>query len=973
MPQAAGEESDGNGLLIVSNRKSASSRNWIAQLSQLPDSRSRRRLLARHLQSAPNSAELVDQLYQQVIQSLRVDLVRADRLARALEWSASQLRDKYARAQSLRARGHVLYLTSHYQAASQKYRAAMNAFDRLGLDLQVALTISGMLQSLIYLGKYKQAFAFAQRARKIFDKHGDRLRLARLDSNVGNILHRLDRFTEALDYYGRAHRVFLELHQMGDVPVTLHNMALCYTSLSRFDDALRTYREARQYWQQQDKPLLIAEADYNIAYLHYFRGEYTRAIELYQQARLLYQKLGDSYRNALCDLDESEMYVELNLSEEAAELAGRAFAGFRKLRVNYEAAKALTFRAMAANQQGNREQTLEALDRARDLFLKETNQAWTALIDIYRALVLADAGEDQQARKLCAAALAHFRKSAMISRAALCEVLLARLDLKQNRPAAARRHCQAAFRWLEPGQVPAVEFQAYMVMGHVQEALGRKDAAYQTYLRAHEKLESLRSHLLGEEFKIAFLKDKLSVYEGVVYLALQNHGKNGQKTAFDFIERAKSRSLADLIAFQISVLTPRPQATQSLGAELVELQEKLTSTNHEARRAEFQAEAKSVARVQRLRAEAAVYQTQIRRVISQVDAVDREFASLLSAGTVSLELIRSKIPPGSLILEYYEARGTIYACLLGKDRLELCPLAPAGRVREVFRLLQFQLSKFRIGPDYVRKFAESMYSDTERHLRELYSYLIAPVLRSLDAEHLIVVPHGFLHYLPFAALHDGEHSLIDEFSLSGAPSSSVYYLCSERRVSAPGGSLVLGIPDPLTPHIPDEARTVASSLPNARLFIGDEATHELLRRYAPESRFIHIATHGLFRQDNPMFSAIRLGNSELNLFALYQLRLSAELVTLSGCGTGLNVVVGSDELLGLVRGLLYAGAQALLVTLWDVNDESTADFMTLFYRLLENCPNKATALQRAMQGLREAHPHPYFWAPFQLIGNFQRP
>jgi len=509
------------------------------------------------------------------------------------------------------------------------------------------------------------------------------------------------------------------------------------------------------------------------------------------------------------------------------------------------------------------------------------------------------------------------------------------------------------------------------VMGQVQEALGRTEDAYQTYLRAHETLESLRCHLLGEEFKIAFLKDKLSVYEGVVYLALQNHGKDGQKTAFDFIERAKSRSLADLIAFQISVMTPRPESTLSLGAELVELQEKLTSTNHQARRAEFQAEAKSAEQVQRLRAEAVVYQAQIRRVISQVDAADREFASLLSAGTVSLDLIRSKIPPDSLILEYYEARGAIYACLLGNGRFELLPVAPAARVREVFRLLQFQLSKFRMGPDYVRKFADSMYSDTKRHLRELYSYLIAPVRRHLDAEHLIVVPHGFLHYLPFAALDDGEHSLIDEFSLSGAPSSSVYYLCAERRVSPSGGSLVLGIPDPLTPHILDEAQTVASSLPNARLFVGEEATHELLRRYAPDSRFIHIATHGLFRQDNPMFSAIRLGNSELNLFDLYQLRLSAELITLSGCGTGLNVVVGGDELLGLVRGLLYAGAQALLVTLWDVNDASTADFMKLFYRLLESCPNKATALQKAILGVREAHPHPYFWAPFQLIGNFR--
>ena len=119
-----------------------------------------------------------------------------------------------------------------------------------------------------------------------------------------------------------------------------------------------------------------------------------------------------------------------------------------------------------------------------------------------------------------------------------------------------------------------------------------------------------------------------------------------------------------------------------------------------------------------------------------------------------------------------------------------------------------------------------------------------------------------------------------------------------------------------------------------------------------------------------MFSAIQLGDSQLSLFDLYHLELSAELVTLSGCGTGLNVVVGGDELLGLVRGLLYAGAEAVLVTLWDVNDKSTAEFMKVFYELLQTTPNKASALQGAMQRLRESYPHPYYWAPFVLIGKY---
>jgi CHAT domain-containing protein len=117
-----------------------------------------------------------------------------------------------------------------------------------------------------------------------------------------------------------------------------------------------------------------------------------------------------------------------------------------------------------------------------------------------------------------------------------------------------------------------------------------------------------------------------------------------------------------------------------------------------------------------------------------------------------------------------------------------------------------------------------------------------------------------------------------------------------------------------------------------------------------------------------MFSSIRLGQSMLSLFDLYRLQLDAELVTLSGCGTGMNVVIGGDELIGLVRGLLYAGARSLLVSLWEVHDESTAEFMRDFYRSYESNSNKSNALRDAVISLREKRPHPYYWAAFSMVG-----
>jgi CHAT domain-containing protein len=117
-----------------------------------------------------------------------------------------------------------------------------------------------------------------------------------------------------------------------------------------------------------------------------------------------------------------------------------------------------------------------------------------------------------------------------------------------------------------------------------------------------------------------------------------------------------------------------------------------------------------------------------------------------------------------------------------------------------------------------------------------------------------------------------------------------------------------------------------------------------------------------------MFSSIRLAGSYLNLYDLYHLKLPAELVVLSGCATGLNVVRPGDEVLGLVRGLLRAGAQSLVLSLWDVHDSSTRDFMISFYTRLQTGVSKAQALQGAMIELRERYPHPYYWAPFTLIG-----
>jgi CHAT domain-containing protein/tetratricopeptide (TPR) repeat protein len=942
---------------------------WIASLSLAEGAPERREMLLR--QSGARSKASFDSLYEGVIALLRNDVRRAERVAEEALWIASQLQDPFTTSKAARLKGHVLAVRGKYREAVSEYEASAEGFRASGSDLEAAITINASLQTLIYDGQYDRAFRLAEEARQIFLHHKDQTRLARLDISLGNIFYRQDRFREAAEHYERAYKSALEHGTPMDIAIVLRNMAVAYISLNEFERAEETYRLARDHSEKHGFSTLVLKADYNVAYLYYLRGEYLRAIQMYDQTRVLCEELGDKYHRALCDLDQSEMYLELNLTEGGAELAREAFGAFGELNMRYEAAKAAAFSAIAISQQGRHQAALEVFDQARALFREEKNKLWPALIDLYKALVLYESGRDDDAEDLALSALEYFAASPLPGKAALCELLLAALELRSSDTDEARRYCSSALSRLLHIESPAT-YQAYFMLGQAEEASGNMELARQAYEKAHQKLEDLRSHLGKEELKIAFLKNKLAVYEGLVAMSLATHSHRcAEHDAFQYVEQAKSRSLADLIAFRTSSLVGRNLESSPAMARFRDLRQKLNWTYHQIELEELNQGDGPSQRIHNLRQQSREYEDALVKAFSQLQTTDTDYASLQSAKTISAEALQKMLPPRTLLLQYYSVRNKFYACLVGRDHLSISAVADVTAVREKLRLLQLQLAKFRLGEDYIRPFEKKLLDATQAHLEELYQLLIAPIRKKLDADHLLIVPHSFLHYLPFHALSDGTRYLIDDFSVSYAPSASIYALCREKTsTAADGDALVLAVPDARAPFIEQEGRFVAEALGNARLFLGAEATEERLKSLGPRSRYIHIATHGYFRQDNPMFSSIRLGNSLLSLFDFYQLQFNAELVTLSGCGTGMNVVIGGDELIGLVRGLLYAGAQTLMVSLWEVHDESTAEFMRDFYRIYKQVPNKAQALRQAVIALREKHRHPYYWAAFSLVGKF---
>lgn len=943
----------------------------IEQLARLQNGQARARMLRQHRELW--TPALIQQMYEEVVRLARIDLQQAGRLARAARWLADQIGDDAARAQSLRALGHVSLSLGRHREAVRHYEAALRLFRALGHDVDIARTLNGSLQSLISLGRYQEAYAWGEEARAIFERHGNVLGLARLDTNVGNILYRQDRFEEALALYERA---FAELSEAGtpqDVAAVLSNMAMVYINLSDFDQSLETHRRARAYCEQHGMPLLVLRADYNIAYLYYMRGEYTRALDLYRATQEECDGLGDTYHSALCDMDCSEMYLELNLSDEAALRGKRALTRFNDLGMDYEMAKSLTNVAIATSTQGDLAESLDLFKRARRLFEREQNQVWLALVDFYEALVLFRNGQYRRVRRLCQRALSQFARVKAPGRQALCELLLARLELQSGNFHRAEQACDAAFARVATTATPNLTYQAHFVRGLIREARADTPSALAAFRAAHADLEQLRTHLHAEGLKVAFLADKLAVYESLVTtcLALGPDQKN-KHAAFGYIEEAKSRSLADLIAFRAATLEPHVHGAAAEGVG--RLRHELNWHYRQLEFEEVRREKRSPERLAALRHRTTSLETELARSLDALRRTDAEFASLQSGTADRIEEIRSTLDANTLLLEYYQAQGRYYVCLVSRDELDVVALPDAEEVRKRLTLLQFQLLKFRLEPAYIEAFGSQLLTATETHLRALHAALIAPIRDRLKAEHLVVVPHDILHTLPFHALLDANgRFLIDDYTVSYAPSATVYRLCCQKRPAEKGDALIMGLPDQLAPCIADEVRAVSEILPNPRVFLDSDATADQLRTLGPTSRFVHIATHGFFRRDNPMFSSIRLGSGPLCVYDLYELRLSADLVTLSGCSTGLNVVVGGDEILGLVRGLLYAGARSVLLTLWDAHDRSTADFMQTFYRRLEGGASRARAAQAAMQHIREQFRHPFYWAPFSVMGDTLSP
>lgn len=523
--------------------------------------------------------------------------------------------------------------------------------------------------------------------------------------------------------------------------------------------------------------------------------------------------------------------------------------------------------------------------------------------------------------------------------------------------------------------------------GRIAAQDGDHAAAIDYWKKAVEVIEQQRSSINTEANKIGFVGDKQEVYKKLVAMLFQ---EKRLPEAFDYLERSKSRALVDMLASKENFSVANGDAAKAdellKQADRIELDSRAQDLSAASGVAATSTAAPPKTAGEPAQAEAsgigATSSTQIalasppndsekhQRSLAVVPVKETlaqtapELLSLVSVTSTPIEKIQDRIGQDEALVEYYYDNSSLYVFVLTREGLQ-------GERQDAAEL-----------PETIRQFRDALdrtgSGDYLPLSQKLYDQLIAPIDGMLAGKtKLILVPHGILHYLPFAALNDGKQFLLDKYGLRLLPSASVITYLKGRNTIRQGGLLAFGSPDLGDPKYDlafaaEEAQAVARDVPHSRVFLHKDATESALQRNAANYSYLHFATHGKFDAAHPLQSAILLApdqtsNGLLTVNKLYSMTLDADLVTLSACETGLGEIANGDDVVGLTRGFLYAGSRSIVASLWSVDDKATAALMERFYQNMKKM-DKESALREAQIDTRQVFPHPYYWAAFQLTG-----
>jgi CHAT domain-containing protein/Tfp pilus assembly protein PilF len=840
----------------------------------------------------------------------------------------SQDGDPKAQADTLFNEGLTLVQDYHAEAALRKFEEALALYhsleDRSGEGL--CLIWSGYASYL--LSDYAGALDFYEASLSIFQEIDDQQKEVWALNNIGTVHFEMGQFERAGNYFQRALTLGQELGNDSWTDSPLLNLGAVHQKLGQYEQALEYLRQALAISREYGDRATEATALNIIGLTYYVLGQHEKALDYYQQALAIHREVGNRAGEHSTLTNIGYVYDVLEQYEQMLSHFQEALTIARDIGDREGEGKSLNDIGVAHDKLGQFEKALDyynqalAIERAIGDRLSEAttlNNAGAAFSKL---------GQHEQSLEYQLQALVIYR--------------------------------EVGLRTWE-GTILHNIAMSYEKLGNTAQAIN-------FYQQAVEVKESIERDIKVEEFKASYAGDvrQASAYAGLIHL-LWEDGRFEE--AFDYVERARARAFLDQLAgdvvdFRVGTASTLLECEETLRIDIATKRAQLVALQ---KRPRDQLDAEAITAAQ---AELKDLEEDYSALLIELKLQSPEVAELVSVDVAPLAEIQALLDTDTTLVEYFVAEEHTLAFVISHNTFEAVALDVS---RED---LARTIDRFR-----VEDFAAPSESDPRpSNLQQLHTWLIAPLQPYLSTPMLGIVPHGVLHYLPFAALTDGERYLSDDFVLFTLPSASTLRFLKEKRKPEDDTLLALGNPTiaeplPALRFAEGEVKAIAD-LYGTQPLLGEEATESAVWSGAGGARLLHLAAHGEYNPFNPLFSAIHLASNDehdgrLEVHEVYGLDLTAatDLVVLSACQTQIGELSAGDEIVGLNRAFLYAGTPSVVASLWSVDDEATALLMQRFYTHLRAGTGKAEALRQAQLEVRAEYPHPYYWAAFVLTGD----
>ena len=787
-------------------------------------------------------------------------------------------------------------------------------------------------------------------------------------SNIGGVHLLLGQYQDALKYYQQALAIHERLGLKPTASIDLGNMGICYSAIGEGEAALASFDRALKL--AQDAGLSKEQADWHkakgTALLRL--GKFDPAMWEYQQAEKVYETAGL----------KRELVEALNETGDLRLMLGDISSGETDYRRALELAKAIgndhgvTTNLMSLGElercrkryQEAEVKYGEALARARKV--NDRGSMVSALVHL--ALIHREEGTLDVAEK-------EAQEAAQLAKASAVPPAEARALFSLAEVLRSQQHFQQALQQYSAAQEiektvldPDLDWRLAYGRGQTLQAMDRDEEALAAYKEAVGIIEGVRSQLAEERFRAGYIEDKYQVYVALVELLLKLEKPD---QAFFYSEKLRARAFLDQLNRGV------PQAlTDAQRREEIELRERIRQLRRAAESEWEQSEKeRRHEALEQFSTELASAEQAYQNLLDGVRRSAPDYAMTHALMVPSSAEVQQLLPSGTALVEYVITQEKLILLLLTSDQVRgtTFPVS-AEKLQSRVELLrslivQTESNDWRTSAAGLRKVLIGSLEDHGwlRGIRRLY-----------------LVPNGSLNYVPFAALPrtvgGPPRFLADDYMLAYLPSAAAL-LYVQGNATADAKLLALAPERAHLRYAEQEARDV-TRLFQARtlLLAGKKATKSSFERIAGDYEFLHLATHGYLNRYTPLLSGLELepdGEDDglLEVHDILDLKLHASLVTLSACETALgsgyfSETPAGDEFVGLTRAFMSAGSQAVLASLWAVDDRSTSQLMVNFYRRLPK-DGKAGALEAAQQAMRldgGRYSHPYYWAPFVLVG-----